>query len=136
MEPRMPPRPDDSALSDKSFIFYTDVFSYCNLRCPSCLVGARYGELSDWPRGLMSPGLLGQILDKAVSECRISAVGLYNWTEPLLHPRIADLVRVVKSRGLACALSSNLNVLRDPEALLAANPDFLPVSLSGFTQPT
>jgi MoaA/NifB/PqqE/SkfB family radical SAM enzyme len=130
----MPPRPDDSALSDKSFIFYIDVFSYCNLRCPSCLVGARYGELSDWPRGLMSPELLGQILDKASRECRISAVGLYNWTEPLLHPRIADLVRAVKSRSLVCSLSSNLNVLRDPEGLLAEHPDYLRVSLSGFTQ--
>jgi hypothetical protein len=91
----MPDEPDGASRSGKSFVFYIDVFSYCNLRCPSCLVGARYGELSDWPRGLMSPELLGQILDKAVGECRISAVGLYNWTEPLLHPRIADLVRVV-----------------------------------------
>lgn len=124
-----------SVQSDKSFIFYIDVFSYCNLRCPSCLVGAPYGALSDWPRGLMSPELLGQILDKALRECRISAVGLYNWTEPLLHPRIAELVRAVKSRGLVCWLSSNLNVLRDPEGLLTENPDYLRVSLSGFTQP-
>ena len=132
----MPDEPAGAPRSGKSFVFYIDVFSYCNLRCPSCLVGTRYGELSDWPRGLMSPELLGQILDKAVSECSISAVGLYNWTEPLLHPQIADLVRVVKSRGLPCALSSNLNVLRDPETLLAADPDFFRVSLSGFTQQT
>jgi hypothetical protein len=71
---------DEGALPEKSFIFYIDVFSYCNLRCPSCLVGARYGELSEWPRGLMSPDLLGRILDKALRECRIEAVGLYNWT--------------------------------------------------------
>jgi len=132
----MPDEPAGALRSGKSFVFYIDVFSYCNLRCPSCLVGTRYGELSDWPRGLMSPELLGQILDKAVSECSVSAVGLYNWTEPLLHPQIADLVRVVKSRGLPCALSSNLNVLRDPETLLAADPDFFRVSLSGFTQQT
>src|SRR5690349_15172108 len=56
---------DEAALPEKSFIFYIDVFSYCNLRCPSCLVGARYGALGEWPRGLMSPGLLRRILDKA-----------------------------------------------------------------------
>ena len=134
MEPATPDRADGAALADKSFIFYIDVFSYCNLRCPSCLVGAHYGVLSEWPRGLMSPDLLGRILDKARGECRIEAVGLYNWTEPLLHPDIAELVRAVKSRGLVCALSSNLNVLREPEALLAENPDYLRVSLSGFTQ--
>jgi len=74
----MPDRTDEAALSDKSFIFYIDVFSYCNLRCPSCLVGARYGELSEWPRGLMSPGLLSRLLDKALRECRIEAVGPCN----------------------------------------------------------
>ena len=130
----MPEQRDEAPLPEKSFIFYIDVFSYCNLRCPSCLVGARYGELSEWPRGLMSPDLLGRILDKALRECRIEAVGLYNWTEPLLHPEIAALVRAVKSRGLVCSLSSNLNLLREPEALLAAHPDYLRVSVSGFTQ--
>jgi len=130
----MPDQRDEAALRGKRFIFYIDVFSYCNLRCPSCLVGARYGALSEWPRGLMSPDLLGRILDKARGECRIEAVGLYNWTEPLLHPELPALVRTVKSRGLVCSLSSNLNVLREPEALLAENPDYFRVSLSGFTQ--
>src|SRR5436189_1720998 len=130
----MPEQPDETPLPEKSFIFYIDVFSYCNLRCPSCLVGAHYGALSEWPRGLMSSGVLGRILDKALRECRIEAVGLYNWTEPLLHPEIAALVRAVKSRGLVCSLSSNLNLLREPEALLAAHPDYLRVSVSGFTQ--
>jgi hypothetical protein len=45
------------------------------------------------------------------------------------------LVREVKTRDLQCHLSSNLNILRNPEALLAENPDGLRVSVSGFTQP-
>jgi wyosine [tRNA(Phe)-imidazoG37] synthetase (radical SAM superfamily) len=118
----------------KSYTFYIDVFSYCNLRCPSCIVGNRYTEISAWPKGLMSPELLENIVDKARSECAINAIGLYNWTEPLLHPDIARLIRVVKSRNVPCWLSSNLNVLREPEQILAANPDFLRISLSGFTQ--
>jgi len=36
---------------------------------------------------------------------------------------------------LICALSSNLNILRDPEKLLAEEPDWFRISLSGFTQP-
>jgi molybdenum cofactor biosynthesis enzyme MoaA len=121
-------------VSPKSYVFYIDVFSYCNLRCPSCLVGNKFGHTGAWPRGLMSPALLGQILDKALSECGVSVVALYNWTEPLLHPEIATLIRTVKARGLPCSVSSNLNVLRDPEKLLGSGLDWLRVSLSGFTQ--
>jgi pyruvate-formate lyase-activating enzyme len=123
-------------LSDvrKKYIFYIDVFSYCNLRCPTCVVGNKYGDIKAWPRALMEPELLGRILDKALSECEIQQVGLYNWTEPLLHPNLPELIREIKSRDLACVLSSNLNVLRDPIALLAENPDWLRVSLSGYTQ--
>ena len=119
----------------KDFLFYIDVFSFCNLRCPSCVVGNKYGALSDWPHGLMSPSLLGRILDKAVGECRVVAVGLYNWTEPLLHPEIAKLIGVVNSRGIDSVISSNLNVLRDAEAIMRAAPKFFRISLSGFTQP-
>src|SRR5215471_19279734 len=119
----------------KKYIFYINVFSYCNLRCPSCVVGNDLGDIKTWPRGLMSTELLGRILDKALSECEIRSVGLYNWTEPLLHPELPSLVREVKKRNLICALSSNLNILRDPEKLLAEEPDWFRISVSGFTQP-
>lgn len=118
----------------KEYIFYIDVFSYCNLRCPTCVVGNGFGDIHEWPKGLMPAERLGQILDKAKSECRIAHVGLYNWTEALLHPDLPALIREVKIRDLYCALSSNLNVLRNPEALLAELPDQFRVSVSGFTQ--
>src|SRR5262249_16713522 len=40
----------------------------------------------------------------------------------------------VKSRDLRCSISSNLQVLRNPEQLLASGLDLMRVSLSGFTQ--
>src|ERR1700733_10154144 len=119
----------------KQYTFYIDVFSHCNLRCPSCLVGNNFGDIAHQPRGLMSAQLLGAILDKAKSECDIRLIGLYNWTEPLLNPKLPELVREVKSRDLVCSLSSNLNKLPDPERLLAEHPDHFRISLSGFTQP-
>jgi pyruvate-formate lyase-activating enzyme len=119
----------------KQYTFYIDVFSHCNLRCPSCLVGSNFGDIALQSRGLMSPQLLGAILDKAKSECDIRSVGLFNWTEPLLNPKLPELVREVKSRNLVCSLSSNLNKLLDPERLLAEHPDHFRISLSGFSQP-
>lgn len=118
-----------------AFGFFIDVFSHCNLRCPSCLVGNKFGNPSEWPKGLMSPETLDRILEKAKRECVVQWVSLFNWTEPLLHPNIAELVRIVKKHDVPVSLSSNLNVLRNPDELLAEHPNFLRISLSGFTQP-
>lgn len=116
---------------------YVDAFSYCNLRCPTCIVGANFSSKRDWPRGLMTVDMLTQILDKAQTECELTFVGLHNWTEPLLHPNVATLVREIKRRGLKCRLSSNLNVAEkfDFVDLMLAGPDYLRISVSGFTQP-
>jgi MoaA/NifB/PqqE/SkfB family radical SAM enzyme len=82
----------------------------------------------------MTPDLLDKILKKAASECHVIGVGLYNWAEALLHPQLPELVRIVRSHGIECHLSSNLNVLRNVDSLMAANPEVLRVSVSGFSQ--
>jgi MoaA/NifB/PqqE/SkfB family radical SAM enzyme len=83
----------------------------------------------------MTPETLGLILDKAIKEMpEIDGVGFFNWTEPLLHPQISSLVKEVSSRGIKCWVSSNLNILRDPDSLMAAKPHNVIVSVSGFNQ--
>jgi len=118
----------------QSCIFYIDVISSCNLRCPSC-------PIANWPKGfwtegkgLMEPGLLNRIIRKALSECSVRCVNLYAYSEPLLHPRLPELIRVVKSYRLRCGVSTSLNVLREPDALLEAAPDEIVISVSGFYQ--
>lgn len=94
------------------------------------------GNSRDIPRtkGVMEPALLDRIMRKAVSECEVSTVGLFNWTEPLLHPRLPELVRVVRSYGVPCSISTNLSVNKNFDDLLASNPEAIYVSTSGFTQ--
>jgi len=113
--------------------FNIDLVGSCNLRCPSCPIGNSPGKLE---HGQMSSDLLRSILAKAVSECRVSSVGLFNWTEPFIHPRLAEMIGVVNSFGLPCSLSSNLNLLRNVDEVLLANPHYLRISVSGFTQDT
>lgn len=116
------------------FFFNIDVlgFGACNLRCPTCPVG-NSPEVRN-PKGLMDAQLLDRLLAKAVRECRVAGVGLYNWTEPLLHPRLDELIDVVHGHGLTCDLSTNLNSLRNMKKVLAKNPRYLRISNSGFTQ--
>ena len=82
----------------------------------------------------MDPQLLAAIIAKARSECEVSGVGLFNWTEPILHPKLPALIRIVESNGIHCYLSSNLNQMRNIDAILAENPYAFRISLSGFTQ--
>jgi hypothetical protein len=116
------------------FDFYVDVFGFCNLRCPSCPVGNLDDIGGHFTKGLMSPMLLDAILAKANRECRVGSISLFNWSEPVLHPALPALIRLVRAYGNRAELSANLNRLTDPDALMAALPHVFRVSISGFRQ--
>jgi len=84
--------------------------------------------------GYMKPEFLDKIVTKAISECHVTNFSLYNWTEPFIHPHLPEMVRVVKSHGIGCDLSTNLNLGKQIEPVVAANPDQIKISVSGFTQ--
>jgi len=119
-------------MKTRKFSFDIDVSGACNLRCPSC----PQGNTEDYrlPHGFMEPELLVRIVRKAASECHVTGINLFNWTEPLLHPILPELIRVVQDAGIPCHLSSNLNLLPAADAIMAANPASFKISVSGFTQ--
>ena len=125
-----------AAREGSAYIYVIDVAGTCNLRCPTCPVGN--SELAGRPRGLMNYGLFERIIDKIVREkpCATPIVNLYNWGEPLLNPELPRMIALLRRRGLRAALSSNLNIKRGLEEVIAANPDELKISLSGFTNET
>lgn len=115
-----------------TFIFDIDISGACNLHCPCCPQGNI--ETYRLPHGFMEPELLASIVRKATSECRVTGINLFNWTEPLLHPRLPELIHIVQGAGIPCHLSSNLNILPDADAIMAAGPASFKISVSGFTQ--
>lgn len=114
-----------------SWVFNIDVVGFCNLRCPTCPIGNSDAPLA---KGAMPLDLMDRIVRKAVKECGPVNICLYNWTEPFLHPRLADLIRVIKSYDVPCGISTNLNIAKNIDAVIAANPDDFRVSVSGFSQ--
>jgi MoaA/NifB/PqqE/SkfB family radical SAM enzyme len=125
-----------AAREGAAYIYTIDIAGTCNLRCPTCPVGN--SELAGRPRGLMSYALFERIIDKICREkpCHRPIINLYNWGEPLLNPELPRMIGLLRERGLRSALSSNLNIKRGLEEVIAANPDELKISLSGFTQET
>lgn len=112
--------------------FNIDVVSACNLKCPSCPVGN--SEDVTRSKGIMASELLEEILKKASNECEIEYIGLVNWAEPLIHPRVSELIEIAQSHA-PCTVSSNLNFEKiNFESILKSEPTLFRISLSGFNQ--
>lgn len=116
----------------RSWRYFVEINSACSLRCPSCTKGNMDGY--EHQTGLMSMELLAGVLDKIKSENPKAIVLLYGNSEPFIHPKLAECVGMVKARQLYCEFSTNLNYVARLDDVLAAGPDTIIVSLSGFTQ--
>lgn len=118
--------------SMRSWRYFLEVNSACNLACPTCTKGNMEGY--DHQNAIMDEELMQKCIDKIRAENQEAIVFLYGNSEPFLHPRLAHCIRSVKARGLNCQLSTNLNLLRNLDEVIAARPNFVIISLSGFTQ--
>ena len=81
--------------------------SRCQLNCEIC--GATPAFCSR-TRGLMAWDLFQHLVDQAV-RLRPERVCLHAFGEPLLHPRIVDMVEALSRRGLAVEIVTNGNLL-------------------------
>jgi len=106
--------------------------SRCNCRCPICGVSE---EAPKRLRGCMEWDLFLGLADEAVL-LRPGTVCLHAGGEPLLHPRIADMVRELRQRRLPTHLCTNGILLTSDVAirLAQAGLDTLVVSHPGVSR--
>src|SRR5262245_612361 len=116
----------------KSWRYFLEINSACNLHCPTCTKGNQEGY--EHQTGRMDMELMEKILDKIKAENPNAIVFTYGNSEPFLHPNLPECLTAIKSRGLHPELSTNLNVVRRVADVLAARPDLIIISLSGYTQ--
>lgn len=99
----------------------------CNLRCTFCPTGNGRMERA---RGLMDP----VVFRRALAGARpLEYVLLFQWGEPLLHPRFAELARLARVAGARTFLTTNGTLLdeRRVDMLLDAGVDRVTVSVDG-----
>lgn len=118
----------------KSWRYFLEINSACNLKCPSCTKGNMAGY--DHKTGHMDPAMMEQVLDKIKIENPEAVVFVYGNSEPFLHPNLAECITAIRGRGLHPEMSTNLNYLQRTGDVLAARPGLIIISLSGFTQET
>ena len=116
----------------KSWRYFLEVNSVCNLHCPTCTKGNQEGY--EHLTGVMDPDLMNSILEKIAKENQNAIVFLYGNSEPFLHPRLPECIAAIHDWGLHPEFSTNLNVLKRAQEVLWARPDLIIISLSGFTQ--
>ncbi len=84
--------------------YYIDIGNYCNLRCPFCVTGAKEQTM---PQGFMSVDNFARIIDKIRPFAEL--IGLYNWGEPFLNPRVFQIIRTAAVHGIKVHIDSNLS---------------------------
>jgi MoaA/NifB/PqqE/SkfB family radical SAM enzyme len=108
-----------------------EVTNTCNGGCLLCPVGQ---SRKSRPPGFMEWDLFRRLADEIAGHARF--VGLYNWGEPFLHPRIYDMIFYVTEKRIYTKLSSNMHTF-DPanaEKLVHTGLDELAVSLHGLSE--
>jgi MoaA/NifB/PqqE/SkfB family radical SAM enzyme len=112
---------------------YVEPTTVCNLNCRTCIRNV-------WqdPETHMEMETFRQLVEQVQELPKLQRVVLSGLGEPLTHPNILEMVRLVRERGLAVTIGSN-GLLLDKamsRELVALSVDRLVVSLDGVTPET
>jgi pyruvate-formate lyase-activating enzyme len=112
---------------------YIESTNICNLRCVMCPQGR--GQLQR-AKGHMDFGLFTRIVDEMAPH--VETTTLHIWGEPLLYPRIADMIRYCAQHGLRCSISTNATLLDEDmgRRILEAGLDVIFLCLDGLQPQT
>jgi MoaA/NifB/PqqE/SkfB family radical SAM enzyme len=112
---------------------YFEISGVCNGKCPYCLSG-----LHKRPGGMF---IESERFEKAldfISENHLLAkdgtIGLYNWGEPFLHPRLSELIHMLNEHDLAYGFSTNASRVPAMDKHFVKNLRFILFSMPGFSQ--
>jgi MoaA/NifB/PqqE/SkfB family radical SAM enzyme len=112
---------------------YVESTSFCNLHCIMCPTGL--GTIQR-PKGYMDMGLYRRIVDEVAPNG--PAVVLHSWGEPLMHPRLFDMIRYARERDVWVETSTNVTLLTEERARKAmdAGLNQLFLAMDGVTKAT
>lgn len=105
----------------------------CQLDCPFC---ARVKATAGMSEGHMDWGNYERLMREIGPY--LTALAFWQWGEPLLHPRLVDMVELAKRYGIITFISTNAQT--DPSAidlrgLMKSGLDLLIISMDGASQP-
>jgi len=115
-------------------ILQVGVTTYCNLSCPACPTG---NKALDRPAQHLDFDLYRRTVDELRDALMLMV--FWDWGEPLMHPRVAEMVEYASRHDIMSVISTNGTVAsseRHLESLVAAQPSVLIVCVDGVDQAT
>jgi len=94
-------RPYDYPLAKRPFTVDVELTNHCNLLCVFC-----DRQLMKRAKGFMDFAVLKKIVDQA-AEIGVLGIRFIRWGEPLLHPKVFEAVKYIKSKGLLAHITTN-----------------------------
>lgn len=118
-------------LTDRLRKVYVEPTTRCNLRCRSCMRRAW-----DEPGADMTMETYGRLLDSLRGARTVRSVAYWGIGEPLVHPRIVEMIASAHAVGAETELITNAQLLDETVAqgLVDAGLDRLVISLDGTTR--
>ncbi len=116
---------------------YFEISGKCNGLCHWCQTG-RKNKNHEPTGGFVDVNEFEKTLSYLLKEKAInneSQIRLFNWGEPLLHPKLTDIIRILNNMKLNWGISTNASkqvLFSDKDAL--NNCHYLCFSMSGFSQ--
>lgn len=111
-----------------------ELTNFCNLKCPVCPTGA--STLSR-PAQSLDVALFARLMEDVGPY--LLTLSLWGWGEPLLHPRLAEILRIAGRYPVVTLLSTNGQNLMNRkviDALVQHPPTQLIVAIDGLTDET
>lgn len=114
------------------FDLQVEVTTRCNL--PGCIMCPR----TAWPERWQTQDLTWETFEALMPSLQFfSHVHLSGWGEPLLHPRLWDMVRALRARGSKVSLTTNgLGLNQEVQRRVLDNLEMVAISLDGATAAT
>jgi MoaA/NifB/PqqE/SkfB family radical SAM enzyme len=107
--------------------FQVEVTTRCNL--PGCIMCPR----TAWPERWQAQDLTWETFEALLPSLQFfSHIHLSGWGEPLLHPRLWDMVRALRAQRVKVSLTTNgLGLNEEVQGLVLDNLDMIAISLDG-----